>query len=515
MRVRYAVILAAVAALALAGCGGGSSGGDPASIVPPGVPLFVEVELKPEGDAAANVEALVKKVAGIEDIGQTAAEALEASAAADKEPLDFAKDVEPWLGNRSGIYLESYDGEEFHSGGTIIETTDTGAAQDFIDERIGGGGESEQDSYEGVKYVLDPEDGQTVGLIGDFLVICQAESSFKAMVDASKGEALADQETYSEATSDLPGESVANVYVDVGGIVAEAGGKIDPEAQAFLATAGIEPKEATAELSLVPGADAVEVDLNSDVISGGPSGDAAKLLESLPGGSLAAFASPDFGSRFEEAVSRLDAEGIPGVVEPGELKSGLEEAGIDLDQIGGSLGDLGLFVEGNTRKNLIGAVVLTTSGENEAANTVANLGRLLRATNTAGVTVISGKLSGFSVPSNSFGGRPIVIAAGGDRIAVATGAAAAAQALRSGQGATLGASPQFQEAVAALGDTPISGYVAGPAALQLATDILSPGGQGERFEEAKPYLEKIGYLAIGSGSSGERATARLIVGLAK
>jgi hypothetical protein len=33
--------------------------------------------------------------------------------------------------------------------------------------------------------------------------------------------------------------------------------------------------------------------------------------------------------------------------------------------------------------------------------------------------------------------------------------------------------------------------------------------------EAKPYLEKVGYAAIGGSSSGDSASAKLIVGLAK
>src|SRR4029079_18515544 len=185
--------------------------------------------------------------------------------------------------------------------------------------------------------------------------------SFKAMVDASKGESLSDQDTYSEASGDIPDESVANVFVDLGTIVSESGGKIDSETQAFLSTIGIDPKDATAELSLVPGQDRIELDLSSNAISAGSSGAASGRLESLPGGAVAAFATADFGSRFEEAINQLDERGIPGQVEPGELKTGLEASGIKLDQIGAALGDLAVFVEGNTRNNATGALVLSTS----------------------------------------------------------------------------------------------------------------------------------------------------------
>ena len=131
------------------------------------------------------------------------------------------------------------------------------------------------------------------------------------------------------------------------------------------------------------------------------------------------------------------------------------------------------------------------------------------------MTAISGKLSGFSVRSDSFGGKPLVIAAEGDRIAISLGAAAAALALKAGEGSSLGASSEFKEAVSALGDTPITGYIAGPAALQFATDFAATTEENEGFENAKPYLEKISYVAIGSGSSDDRTTARLVVGLTK
>jgi 3-hydroxyisobutyrate dehydrogenase-like beta-hydroxyacid dehydrogenase len=68
--------------------------------------------------------------------------------------------------------------------------------------------------------------------------------------------------------------------------------------------------------------------------------------------------------------------------------------------------------------------------------------------------------------------------------------------------------------VAALGGTPISGFVNGPAAVALAKNLIPPA-DAAGFEEVRPYLDKVGYLAIGAGSSGDEATAKLIVGLGK
>jgi hypothetical protein len=50
--------------------------------------------------------------------------------------------------------------------------------------------------------------------------------------------------------------------------------------------------------------------------------------------------------------------------------------------------------------------------------------------------------------------------------------------------------------------------------LSLVESMLSPEELGD-LEEARPYLDKIDYLGIGSEAEGDTQTAKLIVGLAK
>ena len=395
-----------------------------------------------------------------------------------------------------------------------MQSTDTDATRAFVDKTEKADG-AKEGSYEGVDYWIDADDSSIVGVVGDFLAGAEDEQTFKAMVDASNGESLADSEDFAETFDAAPSGSLADIYVDIGTLIEEAGGTIDPDAQQFLDSAGIDAKEATAVASLIPGSDQIEIDVSSDL--GGenpPSGDASELLGSLPGDSVAAFASADFGERFKEAIDELDAKGIPGEVPPHKFKSGLKEAGIDVETIGASLGDLGLFATGSTESSLGGAAVLTTKGSSEASNTVANIGLFLRAAGVSGVTAISGKASGFSIRSEDLGPKPLVIAAKGEKIAIAYGLPAATEALGAGSGQTLADDPTYKEGVSALGGTPISGFVAGKAALKLASALI-PAHEKEGFLEAKRYLTKIDYLAIGAGSSGELATAKLIAGIGK
>ncbi len=518
MKARLVLVIAAATAV-LAGCGGSDSGSsaDPASLAPPQSPLYIEATVLPEGKLKTNVEALAQSVAGVDDLGQLILSELESSASDSGEELDFGKEVAPWLGEKGGLFLQRYDGDDFTGYGVAIQTSDTEATQDFIDKQSESSDDPVEDgAYEGVEYKIESDDGTTVGVIGDFVAFAEDEQTFKTMVDSSGGESLADEEDFANTFDAASSGSFADLFVDIGGLIDQSGGAIDPEAKQFLDSAGIDAAEATAVASLIPGSDRIEVEVSSDLAGENPpTGDASSLLGSLPGDSVAAFAAADFGERFGEAIDQIDASGIPGQVPPKKFKSTLKEAGIDVEKIAASIGDLGVFAEGESESALAGAAVLTTTDSEEATNTVSNIGLLLRSTGTPGVTAISGKASGFSIrDAEALGDKPLVIAAQGERIAIAYGLPAATRALAASPSSTLASNPAYKEAVSALGGTPISGFVDGPAALTLAGALI-PADEQEGFREAKPYLAKIGYLAIGSASSGDLATLKLIAGIGK
>jgi hypothetical protein len=265
--------------------------------------------------------------------------------------------------------------------------------------------------------------------------------------------------------------------------------------------------------SLIPGSDNLEIDLSTDVSGDNPpSGDASDLLGSLPATSVGAFASADFGKRFNEGIDQVDEQGIPGQVPPHQLKKGLKEAGIDLESIANSIGDVGGYVTGNSESSLGGAVVLATDSDTQAKNTVANIGLFLRSTGTPGITKITEGASGFSIRSPDLGRQPIVVVAKDSRIAIGYGLAPTLASFQE-SGQTLSDSPAYKEAISALGSTPITAYVDGPSALRLASALIPSDDEG--FKEAKPYLTKVDYLALGSEASGDLAVAKLIVGVGK
>jgi hypothetical protein len=517
MKSRLVLLFAAalIAALALAGCGGsddGSSSSDPAAVAPATSPLYVQVAVKPEGELKSNIEALAENVAGVDDLGSLIVDKIEEAASDSDEPVDFEKEVEPWLGEKGGIFFGAYDGEDFESTGFAIEITDPDAAQQFIDNQVvSADGPVEDVSYEGVDFKVEDEDDEAIGLIGDVFVFAEGEATFKEAVDASKGESLSGSEDFTKAFEGVPANSFASVYADIGALIEGSGGMIDPDAKQLLDTAGIDPNEMTLTTSLVPGSDQVEIDVASDL--GGaepPTGDASELLGALPKNSVAALAAADFGQQLQEGIDSLDESGIPGEVPPNELKKALSAAGIDLDKIAGSLQDAGVFVTGANKSSIGGALVLTTKG-GEAASTVASIGLFLRAAQVPGVTAIKGKTSGFSVRSEELGRQPIVVVASEKRIAVAYGAKAAKQALDESTSTTLGDSDTYKAAVSSLEGTPITAFLDGAGVLKLVESAVSPEERLE-FLIAKPYLKKARFLAVGAGGSDGLATAKLILG---
>jgi hypothetical protein len=505
------------AALLVAGCGGGDSGSgkDPADAAPPGASVFVEASIQPGGETAENVDSLAAKIAGIESVGTLITEELEKAASDEGSPLDFEKEVEPWLGEEAGIFLQEYDGDNFNGVGGALQVSDEGEAEGFVDEKVAEGGEElEEGEYEGVKY-KSQADGSTFGLTEGLLLYAQEEKVFKQMVKALDGENLASAESFADATDEEPDDSVASVYVDIGALIDEAGQGIEAETQLGFELLGIEPEGSTALVSLIPHSESIEMDVSSDLASGTVAGgDASGLLASLPAGSVAAVATSEYGKSLQQIIDRIDENGIPGQIPPHRFKSGLEQSGLDLESIVSSIGDIGVFVEGNSERNLGGALVIESNDPSEAQNTVKNLGLLLRSAGTPGITAYNEEgLSGFSIRSAEFGSKPLVVAAGDSKIVVSYGPKAAAAALSEKAG-TLGEDPTFEEAKAALGDTPISGFLDGKSAVQLFEAIASPLEKAELMQ-ARPYLEKLGYVAIGGTSSGEHTTAKIIAGLAK
>jgi hypothetical protein len=518
---RIALILAALgaAALVVAGCGGGSGGGggdEPAGLAPTDAPVYLEVDLGAEGKQSEEFNELTQTVVGIDNVGEFIAEQLEESALGSKEKFDFEAEVEPWLGDQTGMYLNRYDGDNFDGYGVIFGTTNAGEAEEFIEKRVAASSEeeAEEGEFEGAKYWIEEDGETTLGVVGDYVVFGNTKAAFEEMVKTEEaGEGLADSEKFQQAIESTPEEGLGSIYVDIGGLIEGSKGTMSSETEAGLALLGIEPREATAVATLVPHSEQVELDLSTNITRAAESGgDATAQLEALPATAVLGFAEPEFGKAFGEGLHEFSEHGIPGQFGPGEFEAVFEQLGINFKSLGESLGAISGFVEGATVRNLGGAAIVETSDEGEAKDLVTKIGLVLRASGNAAVTPLKGEQTGYSVRSPELE-QPLIISASGEKIVIAYGAKAAAQALRK-QTKTLGTTPDFEAAKTALGSSPINVFAEGGPALKLV-DAMIPLDKREGFDEAKPYLRKIAYAALGSEAKDGVTSSKLIIGVQK
>ncbi|MGE5281431.1 MAG: DUF3352 domain-containing protein [Chloroflexota bacterium] len=506
-------VLAVMAAVAIAGCGGGGSSADLAGFAAPGSLVFVEGTVRPTGELKSNVDSVAKAVAGVDGLGGLIAEKLEEKARDEGEPFDFATEVEPWLGERAAVGFAKLKDGKLTDPVLIVQVTDAEAAEAFVDRQTGKGDQPyRKGSFRGVEFEVGGSEGNAIGLIGGNLVVAEGKKGFAEAVKAANGESLADESQFQDAISAASDGSLADVYVDLGGIVVASEESIDPTAKQVFENAGLNPNEATMVASVLPGAEQVEIDVSANAGSEPPpEGDASAMLGSLPCNSFAAFASTGFGEQLRKALDELDKNGIPGQFEPHALKKGFSQFGFDIDKVATSIEDMGIFATGADKGSLGGAAVFTTNDSSEVTTAIKTIGALVRQSGTPGVTALSGKANGFTVRSSELGPKPLVVAAKGERFAIGYGLPQTLLGLAEAEGSILSDNPEYKAAAAALGDTPISGFVDGPAALRLARALVPRSETG--FWEAVPYLKAIRYIGIGTGRDGDLATAKLIVGI--
>jgi len=201
-----------LAAGAVAGCASssGGSGSDPASLVPASAPLYAEAVLGGDSQEQADAQAALAKIL------RTADPRGELVKAFDRGDVNFARDVEPWLGDRVGAAALSLDGR----GDKVVvaASRDDAAARDAL-ARLAPNAASR--SYRGVDYRLDARRGKAAGVVDGFVVL-GSENAVKAAVDASKGSSLAESDGLKDARAKVRAERSAFLYVDVAGFLRQA-----------------------------------------------------------------------------------------------------------------------------------------------------------------------------------------------------------------------------------------------------------------------------------------------------
>jgi hypothetical protein len=350
----------------------------------------------------------------------------------------------------------------------------------------------------------------------DHSVVVGTEPGFKAAVDASKGDSLADSNGLRGVRSKVAEERVGLLYLDVDGLLravsASAGSQPEVGALVQSLSAAV-PRTIGAALQAQP--DALKIDAVSlgtpKASSSGASG--ADMVAALPADSWLALGFGKSGQALEGLLDGIGkAGGITGVGVNALLSQFQQQTGLDLRKdVLSWMGDAGVFVAGKGLPDLGGGLVIKTSDPAKTKRVIGVLRRLAAQQGAGTVKTLSaqGVDEGFTVQPQD--GPRIDVALAGEKFIVAVGAPdALKQAISPSQ--PLSSAPAFTDAAGKLGDgLRPSFYLDFPQVVSLIEGFV---GNEADFQKAKPYLDTFGAVVAGAKDEGDGVTrARFVVTL--
>jgi hypothetical protein len=510
--------LSLLAALVVA-CGGGAASGDadPAGAVPANAMLYAEVTVQPEGDLREDALDAAGKVLNTDDPEAKIREFLSNALADEGEgDLDYDRDVKPWLGERAALWLSTrLDDEGDPSGAAVIDVTDGDKAMETIRRASKEDGEKlTTRSHNGVDYDLAPN-GTAAAVVDDELLVIGAEAEVKASIDAQKGDSLAEADRYKDGVDALDDERLAHFYVELRSLfrLAMQSSPNDADIQTFQQLIPID-KLPPVVGSFQANGDrlALDVTVRGDSLkelgplAGGWSGDSTDLVKELPGDAWAAFGTAKYGETLKQTLNAY-AGMLGGPAMKRQLQS---QYGIDIDaDVLDWIGDVALFVRGDSLQSLDGAAVIQVTDSAKAERGFSKLVGLLQA--AGGVKArpvdIDGADTAFSVSSPDLP-KPIVMARSSERVVIAYGGEAAKAAFS--PSSKLGDSDLYSAATDALADVDPALLLSMPAVVRL---VDASGSADAEFEQARPYLEAYDVIAYGFEGDDDGGRVRVVAGL--
>jgi len=556
-----ALLLLAFSA-AMAGCGSSHKSAtttDPAGAVPASAPLFAGAIVRPTGSEKAAAAAAGQTITRQADPYLRLISALQTPGSA---PLDFNRDIAPWLGPNAGIFLSSLDSSEESKigallsalardllggssaanafpfaahgvqGAILLDTSDAAKARSFLESQAKLAGASAA-SYRGVAYEAAP-DGTAFAVIDGLAVIGSVDGLHGVIDTTLGGPSLAHAAGYSKLAGVAPSGTLAHIFLNPGASGAAQGAGL----------LGLLAGTRETNISLVPSTTSIGVDadaLTSGTASGGllaSVSEGAQAAGELPAESWLAVGLGKVGVSLGADVQGLRAltslaGGLSGssaeapVSGAFNLSSLLQAILKPLAVLGANsaearrdfaswMGSAGIFASGTSIVDLKAGVVFTSNNPALSRAAVAKLGAIMR---TSGASVqpvsvpgaqaaVSVELSGLPTPLVVVDARA---ANGQTKFAIGLSEASVAAALN--PSSTLSASAPYSAASTALGEgIRPSLSVDFPTFLGLLEGL----GLSEEPTISKlvPYLRTFTTLAGGGKSLGEGVDRfRAVLGL--
>lgn len=216
-----------------------ATGSQPAEALPDSTIGYVSVDLDPSGGQKIEAIKMLKKFPAFtdeinldaeDDIRERLFEELTKSG--ECEGLDYAADVEPWLGSRAAMAAVDL-GEDEPAPVVVVQVSDAGQAEDGMAALVDACGGASEEGAGG--WVVD----------GDWMVIGETEEIAQQVVDAKDGGTLASDSAFDRWTGEAGDDGFMTMYVakaaaqyleDAAGMGSMLGGSLampgaaDPEA---------------------------------------------------------------------------------------------------------------------------------------------------------------------------------------------------------------------------------------------------------------------------------------------
>ena len=496
----------------LAGCGGGGSDSSvdvgPATAVPANASLYFDGTVKPTGQAQTDAKAALGKVLDTPDPGGKIVSLIEQGSKSEGHPIDYQQDVAPWLGDQAGFFFTDLT-DNAQKGAAVIETTNPDAALAFARKASGATATNPApQNYNGASYQSDPTDqGNVFGTVGDFLVAGDLDG-FKAAVDAEQGDSLGDESDFKDSLDQLPNDRLGTFYTVPKTLIDALGpGQIDQQTQAAIEKSAGESLDKPVSGALTASANSFDVQF-----IGGENGvntPESSLVGDVPAQSWLALGLGNLGDSAKRTLEQLKDSGIPNFE---QVLAQVEQAtGASIDQLTNALGDAVLYVQGTSKKNLNGALVIQTKDPDLTGRLLSQLQTLVQLGSQGGVKPLQlgGGGTGFQIFDPTQAPQPIEFAQQGDKFVIGYGAGSAAQSLAPTQ--KLSGSPTFLAAKGQVSDLGTDFFLDLPKVFRLAESSGAKSDPG--FVQAKPYIDALSYLVTGSGAKGDQAELKAVVGL--
>jgi Protein of unknown function (DUF3352) len=573
-RVATALLLATVLA-AMVGCGSSHTTGtaaDPAGVIPGSAPLYAGATVLPGGSLKTAASAAGRTLTRQADPYLRLLTALQTPGSA---PLDFGRDVAPWLGPRAGIFLNSLGASGASSvdellallsrgllggsstvspfpftahgarGAIVLDTRDASRARAFLDSQARRAG-AKAAVYRGVAYLLTSE-GVAFAVVDRFAVV-GSEDGLHGVIDTTLGgSSLAHTAGYGKLLALAPSGVLAHVYVNPSALGSSA------SSQGLTGLLGLLAGTREANISLVPSATSIELDADALASGAGGHGTAGQVGGLLAGGSEAANAAGELPGESWLAVGlgdvpttlgadvlglrgltalagSLGGSGAAGGTSTGfSLKSLLEGILTPLSVLGADsaeakrdfrswMGSAGIFASGSGLIDLKAGIVITSTNP---ARSRAAVGKLAALLSKSGGSVQAVSIPGTEASAEvGVAGLPVTLdiadgrdAKGQAKFVLGLSEAGVAAALN--PSSTLSSSASYSAARATLGEGfQPSITVDFPTFLGLLEGVgLS---EDPTISKLVPYLRALTTLSGGEKSLGEGIERlRLEIGLQK